>query len=195
MPDGCTAWGDESIQGQGTESSKYLLGVCICNSDEKEIRAGFHSKHLDKGSKAHWYDMNQKERKRSIELINDFDLQHIVVSAGPLGNSRNTERIRRKCFETLLPLLEQKYNVSRVVMEARSRKQDNREILFVQSLRQRKFISRLRFDFDAGQKDARLWVPDQVLGSLGSKDAFKSDVPSEICGIKNIDYTNIQLDE
>ena len=79
------------------------------------------------------------------------------------------ERARRKCMEVLLPILEAR-GVNNLVCESRDEHQDVLDFQFVQALRSRKIITpRLRVDSVSGRSDARLWIPDQILGAIGDQ--------------------------
>ncbi|WEV58815.1 hypothetical protein OZX67_08490 [Bifidobacterium sp. ESL0728] len=165
------AWGDESVRVQGPGSSQYLIGVCLCDKSESDIRAAFKDAHLIQGPKVHWRDMNVSERKRSIKLINSMHFTNLVVSAGPITGAMRPERARRKCLEKLIPALEHDYGITHLRMEARSSKQDMEEMAFMQHLHERGFLDTLRYKLLPGSQDARLWIPDQILGAIGGIDA------------------------
>ena len=78
---------------------------------------------------------------------------------------------RRKCLERLLPLLETEYNVDTLVLERREISQDRNDIRFIDGLRSRRFIGPIRVELCAGETDARLWLPDQLLGAYGDAQA------------------------
>ena len=60
-------------------------------------------------------------------------------------------------------MLEREYSVDRLVLERRDKAQDARDIRFIDALRRRRFIDSI----PGGPADARLWLPDQLLGSYG----------------------------
>lgn len=64
-------------------------------------------------------------------------------------------------------MLEREYSVDRLVLERRDKAQDARDIRFIDALRSRRFIDSIRVDLVAGAADARLGLPDQLLGSYG----------------------------
>ncbi|WEV41891.1 hypothetical protein OZX57_08135 [Bifidobacterium sp. ESL0682] len=186
MLGGNVAWGDESIRKQDGGPSRYLIGVSICDLDESEVRSEFMKAGLFKTKKVHWHDMALKEQKKSISLINGFNLRHIVVSAEPLLDNMRSERARRKCLETLFPILEDQYDIKQLIMEARSSKQNKDELLLIQKLRSRGFLHSLQYNLLPGPQDARLWIPDQVLGSVG---AIGIKYPS----VDNVEFFKINL--
>ncbi|WEV67208.1 hypothetical protein OZX72_08215 [Bifidobacterium sp. ESL0769] len=164
------AWGDESMRTQDSGPGRYMVGVTLCNLDETAVRDGFEEHGLFHQKKAHWYNMTDPERRKSVDFINGLGLRHVVVCAEPLPHTIRPERARRKCLETLLPILEHQYGVDRLFMEARNPKQDRQEMLFVQGIRSRGFIKKMDYDLLTGRSDARLWLPDQVLGVMGADD-------------------------
>lgn len=161
------AWGDESIQTQGAAPPAYYLGVCICTCEEVEVRRRLLPAVRKGVRKMHWRDMTPKEKRKSIQLIDALSIPHIVVEAAPLDGTIHPERARRKCLECLLRVLEQEYGVTRLVLEAREASQDRRDLECVMGFRRSHLINELRVDFAPGPSDARLWIPDQVLGLIG----------------------------
>lgn len=160
------AWGDESVQRQGGIDPTYYVGVCICGLEEDEVRRRLLASIRKKIPKLHWRDMTPSEKQRSISVVESLSLPHIVAAAAPLDNIK-PDRARHKCLERLLPELEQRYGVTRLVLESREVSQDERDLACVRGLRSRCFIHQLRVDFAPGASDARLWIPDQVLGAIG----------------------------
>ena len=62
---------------------------------------------LPKGAaKLHWRDLGIKAQRESLQAIASLDSRSTIVVAAPI-NPHKQERARRKCLETLLPLLEQ----------------------------------------------------------------------------------------
>ena len=49
--------------------------------------------------------------------------------------------------------------------------QDRNDIRFIDGLRSRRFIGPIRVELCAGETDARLWLPDQLLGAYGDAQA------------------------
>lgn len=177
------AWGDESIRQSADGQSMYLMGACVCDSGEADVRRVLGTVKPKGAPKLHWRDMKRTLRNRSIDAIDAMSLSHVVVAAVPMSDWTNSERARRKCMEQLLPVLENEYGVDRFVLESRDKDQDKRDIRLVDALRSRKFVSDIRIDLKRGEEDARLWLPDQLLGAYGDSesgsrdfDAFLSDV-------------------
>lgn len=106
-------------------------------------------------------------RGKSIDAIATMQLEHVIVAAVPMDHWNTIERARRKCLESLLPLLEMEYAVDTLILERRETSQDRNDIRFIDGLRSRGFISTIRVDLKAGETDARLWLPDQLLGAYG----------------------------
>ncbi|WEV47592.1 hypothetical protein OZX62_04820 [Bifidobacterium sp. ESL0690] len=142
-----------------------MIGVSICNLEESTVRSQFKKAKLLKGKKVHWYDMDSREHEKSISLINGLKLHHVSISAEPLLKTMRPERARRKCLETLLPILEIQYGVTHLFMESRNVKQDHNELRFIQTLHAKQFVRALRYELLPGGSDSRLWLPDQILGA------------------------------
>lgn len=89
-------------------------------------------------------------------------------------------------METLLPVLEREYSVDRLVLERRDKAQDARDIRFIDALRSRRFIDSIRVDLVAGAADARLWLPDQLLGSYGDWRAGEHQYDGFLASVRTI---------
>lgn len=165
-----TAWGDESMHSQDLMHDRegvYYLGVCICAIEEDCVRRRLLSVIKKKVKKLHWRQMTRTEKQKSIQSIARLPLKYLIVKAAPLDGSIKPERARRKCLEMLLQVLEQDYGVTDVVLESREASQDDRDLKCIMGLRSRQMISNLRVTFAPGASDARLWIPDQILGAVG----------------------------
>ena len=163
---GCCAWMDESERRQGPGIPTYMIGVCLCDQSEADIRRTLNSLKPRDAKKLHWRDMTTREKQKSVKTIDALGLTHIVVAYTP--STCKSERSRRKCMEVMLPVLE-KFGVSKLIIEARESHQDMSDRGFIQTMRSRKFITDLRAEFIPGACDARLWIPDQVLGAVGDQ--------------------------
>lgn len=191
-----TAWGDESVHSQdalrGREGA-YYLGVCICALDEDFVRRRLLAAIKKKVPKLHWRQMTRTEKRESIRSIAKLGIKYVIVKAAPLDGSVKPERARRRCLEMLLRVLEQEYGITDVVLESREATQDARDLKCVMGLRSRRIIGGLRVTFAPGASDARLWIPDQVLGAIG--DVHLRTMPrSELTDLIDlIDLRNICL--
>ncbi|WP_250236468.1 hypothetical protein [Bifidobacterium longum] len=125
-----------------------------CDLDEDFTRSRLNTVKPRNASKLHWRDMQPKLRFKAIDAISGLGLTHVIVAAIPLGDWNTAERARRKCLETLLPVLEREYSVDRLVLERRDKAQDARDIRFIDALRSRRFIDSIRVDLVAGAADA-----------------------------------------
>ena len=89
-----------------------------------------------------------------------------MVVATPPSLARQ-ERGRRKALEVLLPALEEK-GVTQPDLESRWTQEDQSDIEMVRALRSRRVIRDIRVDHvSSGERDPRLWMPNQVLGAVG----------------------------
>ena len=184
-----TAWGDESIRKTGVPSPMYLMGACVCDDDEILTRRKLGSLKPKNARKLHWRDMRPALRSKVIDAIDAMNLDHVIVAAVPMSHWNTAERARRKCLERLLPLLEAEYGVETLVLERREVSQDQNDIRFIDGLRSRGFIGTIHVRLQAGEDDARLWLPDQLLGAYGDArtctgkyDGFLSSVRTVIIG-------------
>ncbi|WEV58344.1 hypothetical protein OZX67_05790 [Bifidobacterium sp. ESL0728] len=159
------AWGDESILTHAVPRPRYMLGVCLCDFEEETTRAKLQEIKPLHSSKLHWREMTKIQHQASIQALTDFPFQYVVVTTS-MGDLSRAERARGKCFETLLPLLEFHYHINSLIMESREKHQNAHDKLIISGLHSRQFINQLRVTFKPGAEDARLWLPDQMLGLL-----------------------------
>ena len=166
-----TAWGDESVRRTGVPSPMYLMGACVCDDTENATRQRLSLLKPKGAKKLHWRDMRPPLRGKVIDAMDLMNLDHVIVAAVPMNRWNTAERARRKCLERLLPLLETEYGVGTLVLERREASQDRNDIRFIDGLRSRGFIGTIRVELRAGETDARLWLPDQLLGAYGDAQA------------------------
>ena len=166
-----TAWGDESVRKTGVPSPMYLMGACVCDDTETETRQRLALLKPKGARKLHWRDMRPSLRGKVVDAMAAMDIDHVIVAAVPMSQWNTAERARRKCLERLLPLLETEYNVDTLVLERREISQDRNDMRFIDGLRSRRFIGPIRVELCAGETDARLWLPDQLLGAYGDAQA------------------------
>ena len=143
-----TAWGDESVRKTGVPSPMYLMGACVCDDTETETRQRLALLKPKGARKLHWRDMRPSLRGKVVDAMAAMDIDHVIVA-----------------------LLETEYNVDTLVLERREISQDRNDIRFIDGLRSRRFIGPIRVELCAGETDARLWLPDQLLGAYGDAQA------------------------
>ena len=163
------AWGDESTKSSKSGIQAYHICACICNLPEFVVRNKLLDATKKHVNKLHWRDMTMREKEKSIQLIEDLDLQHIIVSMPRNYLNLKPERARRKCMETLLQTLESQYKVNLLILESREKHQNAKDLVLQKYLIKNKTIQKLQIEFKNGKDDARLWIPDQILGFYGEQ--------------------------
>lgn len=160
------AWGDESIRSRGSDAPAYLLGASVVDTDDvEETRAVLAALRPTHG-KLHWHDLNTRQRTRVTAAIGGLDALHLVVVASPI-DLRREERARAVCLERLGWELA-RHDVTRLTLEARSRRLMERDVRTVRALRGRRVIpAALRVEHGDPEHEPMLWLPDQVLGAFG----------------------------
>ena len=172
---GCVAWCDESMRRVNGQPAYYLCASIERRRDEGSLVLLERVKPA-KASKLHWRDLGLEAQARSLRIIAGMDLQTICVSACPM-NIRKQERARRKCLVLLLPLLEAA-GVRMLVLESRNEAQNKRDRELVMSARRKHLITDVDLRHEPGGTHPMLWVPDQIVGALGTVDA-KGCAPAE----------------
>lgn len=168
MADGC-AYIDESIRVQGDGEPTYYICATIIEMAEEDVRSLLWPIVKGKATKLHWSKMTRTERRKSMEVISRLPTVNVVVMALPL-TSKRSERARRLCLKEILPVLENRYGVVRVVFESRTAAQDRRDLDMVNAMKSQKLLGKqMTAAFTRGADDARVWIPDQILGALGDQ--------------------------
>ena len=160
------AWGDESAR-MNNSPRMYLMCATVFEPGSERQIADFAATKPPGMRKLHWYDMDLRERSRSLGALAAIPHWSTVAIAAPMLPGVRQERGRRKCLERLLPHLEG-LGVERLVLESRWKQEDQFDVDMVAALRSRKMIGKIWVEHvrpDAGEP--RLWVPDQVLGAVG----------------------------
>ena len=163
------AWGDESTKSSKSGMQAYHICACICKLPEIVVRNKLLNATKKHVNKLHWRDMTMREKEKSIRIIEDLDLQHIIVSMPRNYLNLKPERARRKCMETLLETLESQYKVNLLILESREKHQNAKDLVLQKYLIKNKTIQKLQIEFKNGKDDARLWIPDQILGFYGEQ--------------------------
>lgn len=161
------AWGDESIRTARVPEPMYLMGACVGDFDELTVRTAFNELKPSNAKKLHWKDMRPITRRKAIRTMRTMAMTGIITLAAPISRWNTSERARRKCLEIMLPLLEHEYMVEQFTIEGRDIAQDKKDIRFIDALRSKHYIDALRIHITRGDSDARLWLPDQMLGAFG----------------------------
>ena len=181
-----TAWGDESIRQNEARRPMHLMGACVCDSAEADVRRALGAVKPKGAPKLHWRDTKRALRGKSIGAIGSMGLSHVVVAAVPMNDWTISERARRKCMEQLPPVLESEYGAKLFILEGRRKGQDEKDLKLVSALRSRKFIGSIRAEHMAGDSDARLWLPDQLLGAYRDAKAGSDDFDEFLSDVRVI---------
>lgn len=180
-----TAWGDESIRTRDVDTPLYLLAACISGKDASDVQQSLGSIKPKHAKKLHWRDMRDSLKRKSIDRIHSMDDTHVIVVGTPLERMR-PDRAREKCLQRLLFQLSQ-MNVSTLILESRAPSQDKRDVAALFHLQRSGACLGMRVEHLPGDKDARLWIPDQVLGAYGDQRTGKQDYAYFLDGLKIIE--------
>lgn len=158
------AWGDESIR-VVCDPPVYLLAATYRIDGGEIDPSSLEALRPKSARKLHWRDMGDKARVASIEAVADINASHTIVVGCNIAVSKQ-ERARRKCLEVMLPRLEA-MGVNRYILESRESFRDRGDVGLLQSLRAKGVCGGIDLVHIQGSDDARLWIPDQVLGAYG----------------------------
>ncbi len=161
-----TAWGDESAR-MRHNPPMYLMCASVFEKGSEEGLAELAKAKPAGMRKLHWYDMEIREKIRSLEAIARIPHWNTVAICSPMVPGPRQERARRKCLERMLPQLENR-GVGLLTLESRWKQEDKSDVDMVYALRNRRMIEHIRVQHvrpDEGE--VRLWIPDQILGAIG----------------------------
>lgn len=161
------AYGDESIRRTGVSEPMYLLGAYVLDDTHTDLADAL-SEYARGGGKLHWRDHFPKIKVDVCRTISHYDASHLVVRAAPLPSNGGEERARQRALINLVVILEKEYCVRTLVLERRQRGQDQNDQRSI-ALAQRSQVvgDSFRLIHRFGSEERRLWVPDQVIGTLG----------------------------
>lgn len=159
-----TAWGDESIL-SSADPPLYLLAASVFEGDARAAIETLESVKPAGAAKLHWRNMTDKQKANSIEAISTIGHQTAIVVASPLKGIKQ-ERARRKCLVSMLIKLEE-MGVSTLFLESRQNALDKRDRDCLMYARRANAVKAIDVEHVRGENDARLWLPDQVLGAYG----------------------------
>ena len=170
LPPRLFAFVDESQSVRALDPHTYILAATLCrepglSSARDAMRRLRLQLGLSNQLKVHWHRESEIGRRLIIQAVAATDLHHIAVIYEGRADERS-ERLRRHCLERLLYELEQK-GASRIILESRGTKDDERDRTMFRVLRARKVVSSgSRLWHATGPSDALLWIPDAVCGAI-----------------------------
>jgi hypothetical protein len=139
-------------------------------TDLENTRQGVADLATASGLRFHWRKEMHSRRFNAVNMIQRLPVLHLVVVGTPLDPSRQ-ERGRRLCLRQLLLELEV-HGVSWVVMEARTRSLNNKDMSAVNAWRSQHLISHTtRIEHADPAAEPLLWLPDIVAGATNASEA------------------------
>ncbi|MGC4959708.1 hypothetical protein ACLQ2P_41480 [Actinomadura citrea] len=163
---GRSAWSDESFQ-EKDSAGFYIIAAAIIESAavESAREAMRRLRGARATPKAHWTEMDRRERERAAQAVAGIGGLHVVAVGSPVP-ARRQERARRKCLTELVVELHG-FQVNHLCMEARQSQLNQRDVETVQHVRRFRLSKETRFRIDhvAGASEPLLWVADVVAGA------------------------------
>ena len=163
-----TAYADESMRTSGGESM-YLLGATLFYDENPRLDALVRLKSMG-AAKLHWRELGREAQVDVMSAIGGIAAMTTVVVGTPM-NPHKQERARRKCLETMIGILIGQ-GVDELVLEARDSKLDRRDVQLMNAIKSKQRGLTFTIRHRRGSEDARLWIPDQVLGAYGDQLCF-----------------------
>lgn len=161
-----SAWGDESGSVAHADPGVYLMAAVVAEpSIAEELRDAMRPLLLAGQKKVHWRGDSHARHDLVAAVVAELPIDAVVVvRRGPDGE--RDERRRRKCFETLAPLLAG-LGCTELTLESRGVRDDRRDRDMVDALRaSRRLDARLRLEHTPGPADPLLWIADAVCGAV-----------------------------
>jgi hypothetical protein len=163
---GWHAYVDESLSDGRLDPDTYMLAAAVGDADGLGQARELMRDLLQAGQrKLHWRDESDKRRFLVIAAVARAPLEYlVVVYKGRRGESLGRRRgqcLKRLCFE-----LDQS-GVTRMVLESRGTKDDQRDRKTIDAFRASKTVSgALRMEHASGPAEPLLWLPDAVCGAM-----------------------------
>lgn len=163
------AYLDESSAIRSADSQEYLVcAAVIPDHAAEELREQLLSLRLRGQIKLHWTDESESRRRKIVAAVSELTPMTAVVTH--ISQRQNkTERFRRKCLETIYYELAS-MGIQKVVCEARTSAQNQKDVAHIVALRGQKVIDRdFTISHCRGGDDPLLWIPDIFLGAINAK--------------------------
>lgn len=159
-----TGWGDESGSRPDKDPGTYIMATAMCDdTDLAEIRAAMSEEILTGESKVHWHGSSDNRRLALCHRVATLPLAGIAVVHNQLDAT--DRRHRRKCLETMLPLVDD-YGCASITLESRGG-QDGSDLDLLQKFRAQKLVTTsLRLHHSVGRDEPALWVADIICGAI-----------------------------
>ena len=161
-----TAYGDESEPDERLAPGTYVLALALIDDAvAEECREVMRAAKLPAQRKLHFHSEGQRRRRELVARVAELEAVHLVAVRAAVAE--HSERRRRMCLKAVLLELEHKFGVDQVALEARERKQNERDLGLLAQLRSGRAIgSALRMYHPRGPGEPLLWVADVVAGAV-----------------------------
>ena len=160
------AFADESFH-EADRGGFYVLAAAVFDPEALEsTRAAMLSlRGHRRMAKLHWNQMGERDHTAAAAAVASQGGLHLVVVGSPVPRTRQ-ERARARCLTTLVTELHS-YSVTDLVIEARTKELDRRDVATVTGARyQLPKGTRFRVDHVAGSAEPLLWAADIVAGAV-----------------------------
>lgn len=184
---GTSAWSDESFQEKDSAGFYILAAAVIEPAALDEARTSMEKLRGRRATaKAHWTEMDHRQRRRAAELVAGLGGLHVVAIGSPVP-PRKQERARSKCLAELVTQLHG-FEVGRLYMEAREPQLNARDVETVQ--RARLALPKgtvFRVEHLHGNAEPLLWVADVVAGACRAEQLGRGEY-REMLGEAVLDF-------
>ena len=160
------AFADESFH-EADRGGFYVLAAAVFDPDALDsTRAAMLSlRGSRRMAKLHWNEMGERDHTVATAAVVAQGGLHLVAVGSPVPRTRQ-ERARARCLTTLVAELHS-YSVTDLVIEARTKELDRRDVATVTGARyQLPKGTRFRVDHFVGSSEPLLWAADIVAGAV-----------------------------
>lgn len=182
------AWSDESFQEKDSDGF-YIIAAAVIEATaaEQARELMMRLRGARATSKAHWTEMDSRERKYAATALGDLSGLHVVAVGSPVP-VRKQQRARRKCLAELVVELAG-FDVGRLYMEAREPQLNAQDVKTVQHARRFKLPKGTPFRIEhlPGGTEPLLWVADVVAGACRA-DRLGQGMYREALGDTVVDF-------
>jgi len=154
------AYADES-SGHIGDNFAYVMCAALINEDNMEPCRQVLRRFRKGSAKLHWYEESERRRQLLLEAISTLDIEFAVTHQ--ISSHLKQAGMRRRCLTQLVHILASR-GVEHLVLEARNRVDDRRDIANLNWIRQ-STDAYIWLQHERGDGEPLLWAADLICGA------------------------------
>ncbi len=187
------AYIDESYRGMGDGHGVYLFAATLLWSDaEEDVRETLRRALPGRMHRFHWRNDRRTVRQQAVTTVLGLGVPHIVVFQVEIDRRRQERARQHAQWQLTIDLVSR--GVSELVYEARERKQDEKDQRTIMAIRKAEVVPPTTgFRFARPLDEPLLWIPDIVLGMVGSAKAQPTEAHWFAEALAELDIIEVPL--